>query len=102
MNDLPSIIATLKGAAASTRADAYASIGGLPGPGLDILIIPSKPITLTYGLKGLTPAGKGWIKKFYPDLRITAGREMRTMKEALADWELTWKMDWSNNLEGTR
>lgn len=80
-------------------AEAYAEIGGPPGPGIDIEVIPTKPASKTFFLYGLTTAGKGYLNLFYPDRAVNTGWQMRAFRANLEDWGLTFRVDWTRSVE---
>ena len=89
------IIAPLGSIAAINRERAYSVLGARPGPGVDIVIKPTNPVSGKYDLEGKTQAGKAYLE-FFPPSQIDAGWRLRRFKEELTDFGLTFETDWSN------
>lgn len=84
-------------AIASTRLDqAYAELGFRPGPGVDIFIVPTSPISQVWNLRPATDCGKAFLLRFHPTYIIQNGRPLRDFRDSCIDWGLTFSTDWSN------
>lgn len=80
-------------------ARAHDVLGHKPGPGIDIRIIPSNPISSIWTLQGITPCGTAFIHKFWPEAFVEGNPSLSRLKTEALDWGLTFRVDWSNALE---
>lgn len=94
------IITALAKAANDRAAHAIAILGASPGPGIDISIKPTNPVSTNYSVEGLTPAGKAFITKFWLGTNILeGGRMLARFKGEATDWGLTFHTDWGNVID---
>ena len=73
---------------------AYADLGAKPGPGIDIFIHPTNPISAYWNLEGKTECGKLWLKHMgYTD--SVSNTRLAKMKQEAQEWRLSYHTDWS-------
>jgi hypothetical protein len=73
---------------------AYAILGAKPGPGIDLLIYPVQPISGKWWVTGLTPAGRGFVNKFWFAQPIESNQELNKLKGEANDWQLQYKVEY--------
>lgn len=85
----------IKAKAIANQSKAFSILGHSPGPGDDIRIFPTNPISSSWLVEGLTPCGKAFLFLFYPDGQISDHRRLGFLKRELEDWGIRFKQDWS-------
>lgn len=94
------IITKLVEQSEQNKSRAYSILGAEPGPGLDIIFTPELPVAHFYKITVLTPAGLGFMRVLYNSQgRIAEGRDFTKMKKELADFGLSFHVDWSEVVE---
>ena len=73
---------------------AYRILGAKPGPGVDLLIYPVQPICGKWMVTGLTPAGSGFVSKFWFAQPIQSNNELNRLKGEANDWSLKYKIEY--------
>lgn len=84
---------TTKARAAQSRA--LAILGSCPGPGTDILLIPTNPISSFFTLCPLTAAGRAFVERIWLSEAISTVHAMQSLRSSCADWGLKVEVDWS-------
>lgn len=88
--DVKSIIASVRDREGRAR-----ELIGEPGPGIDIYVIPSLPLSDSWALVPKTSAGAKFLSLLWPDPPRSAGA-LTEFKRECADWGLSFYVDWSN------
>jgi hypothetical protein len=88
---LKAIIDDLAKAAGDQIERAYRILGAKPGPGVDLLIYPVQPLCGKWHVTGLTPAGQGFVSKFW---FAQPFEEIRRLKAEAEDWQLKYRVEY--------
>lgn len=86
---------TIKTIALANEDRAFALLGHRPGPGYDIVITPTRPVSASWRLEGRSEAGKAWLNKLHGTMIAKDNTELNNIKQALKEWGLTFYTDWS-------
>lgn len=73
---------------------AYATLGARPGPGIDIYIHPTNPISAFWTLEAKTECGKRWLCHMGYLGRLS-NTQLAKMKQEAQEWRLSYHTDWS-------
>ena len=87
---LDKIISSAKAELDNQVSRAYQILGAKPGPGIDIEIQPTYPVSRTYKLVGLTKAGKAFVAKFW-SWPVYSNHQLGEFKRQANDWEITYR-----------
>lgn len=66
-----------------------ATYGVAPGPGIDVVILATDPISQTWKLQGKTEAGKAYLEDKYPAGQIHGARWVVMLKSTLLHFGMT-------------
>lgn len=87
-------LSNLKTAANARLNKAYDTLGARPGPGIDIWIKPTNPISANWEVEGKTECGTRWLRHQKYE-RLIDNTRLAIMKQQAADWGLSFHTDWS-------
>jgi hypothetical protein len=81
--------------AIDAHESAAREIIGCPGPGIDIIIRPTNPLSTRWLVEAKTEAGRRFIARFWPSGIDTSANLTRFKREAV-DWGLTFHVNWES------
>ena len=93
-NEVP-ISALAAQAALQLRVDQMICLGAEAGPGNDIVISPSNPISERWKLEAKTPAGRGLLERIWQRDFILNPSDLAKFKALCEDWGLSHETDWN-------
>lgn len=82
-------------ASATTKEGNAKELIGIPGPGIDIIIKPTDPLSGQWNLTPLTNAGRRFINLNWPS-GINSNSALAQFKSQCADWGLATHTDWGS------
>lgn len=78
------------------RSDTAAILGHEPGPGYDIAITPTNPVSKSWNLVPRSPAGKAYLAKVRNGNHLAIDNtDLQSIKFSLTEWGLSYFTDWS-------
>lgn len=87
---------TVENLAKCHRDRSIALLGHRPGPGYDIVITPTRPVSASWNLEGRTQAGKAYLIRVRHGNRLAIdNRDLQQIKANLQEWGLSFHTDWS-------
>lgn len=91
----------LKAKAEANLNRAYKTLGASPGPGYDIVIRSTNPVSTYWEVRWATKCGEMWLKHMYTwpkgfTMQLFSNEKLANMKRAAVDWGLSYHTDWSH------
>ena len=89
-------MATIANLIQSHHDKCLAHLGHRPGPGYDILIAPTNPVSSRWKLDPQSPAGNAYLERVRNgNVIVTNNSELNQLKANLQEWGLSFMTDWS-------